>query len=141
MARKIIAKNTETNEEVHADVESVILDGNSEAAQAQVESKTHLEDDEGSGEVAIIRQFKFKMDVDAFAKAPVSKQGLFNHHLKQIEIILWKDGMKVMPEVPPQLQIDAKKRQYTIIIGASIVKGNLLLGGQKPKKLSEIAHA
>lgn len=138
MAKTKIAKNTVTNEVVEAEVETISLDNHSEAAQVQVESQTKLEDDEGLGNAAVIRQFTFSMNLETFRNNPVSKQELFNHHLKQIEIVLWQDGLKILTEVHPQLQINAKKRQYTIIVGAEPAPGEMLHWNQKPKKLSEL---
>src|ERR1700722_8320586 len=71
-------------------------------------STTHLEDDEGFGGAAIIRVFEFAANPEAFKQHPPTKQELFNSHYKWIEVMLWKDGLKVYAEVPPKLTINKK---------------------------------
>ena len=106
--------------------------------RAQAESTTHLEDDVGYGKAAIIRQFTFKTNPQTFKNEPPSKQQLFNAHLKQIEIMLWQDGMKIMTDVEPQLKMGKKK--YTIIVGAVPMRGQMLPSGVQPQLLKDIAH-
>lgn len=106
--------------------------------KTQVDSETHLEDDTGHGGAAVIRQFVFKTNPQSFKHNPPTKQQLFNHHLKQIEIILWQDGMKIMTDVEPQLILNKKKTQYTIIVGAVPSRGQLLPYGMTPKLLKEL---
>ena len=60
--------------------------------QQTKESETKLEQDVGSGQPAIIRQFMFKTNPQTWKSHPPTKQELFNHHLKQIEIWLWQDA-------------------------------------------------
>lgn len=106
--------------------------------RAQAESTTHLEDDTGYGKAAVIRQFTFKANPQTFSTQPPTKQELFNAHLKQLEIMLWQDGLKIMTDVAPQLAFNKKKTQYTIIVGALPQRGQLLT--QQPQLLTEIAH-
>ena len=110
------------------------FDWHNESAEAN--SKVHLEDDTGHGGAAIIRQFKFTANPETFKRNPPSKQELFNHHLKQIEILLWQDGMKIMTDVAPQLVFN--KKHYTIILGAVPMRGQILPHGMTPKLLKEI---
>ena len=107
-----------------------------DAAQSQVDSETKLEADTGVGKAAIIRQFTFKVNPQTFKNNPPSKQQLFNAHLKQVEILLWQDGMKIMTDVQPQLKVG--KKFYTIIVGAVPQRGQLLT--QQPQLLKDIAH-
>lgn len=108
------------------------------ANQVDAESQTHLEDDAGEGGAAIIRAFDFAANPEAFNKHQPTAQELFNHHLKGIEVMLWRDGMKVMTEVPPRLLFNKKKNKYRIFVGAAPQKGHILT--QRPKTLSQIAH-
>ena len=109
-----------------------------DAAKAQTQSDTHLEDDTGHGQAVIIRQFKFSANPQTFKHNPPSKQELFNYHLKQIEILLWQDGMKIMTDVQPQITFNKKMTQYTIIVGAVPMRGQILPHGMTPKLLKEI---
>lgn len=114
-----------------------------DVSTAESMSQTHLEDDVGHGEAAIIRCFEFGMNPEAFQNArsagmQVTKQDLFNYHHKGIEMALWKDGMKIIPESHPEVLIDEKAMKYKIFVGARPRRGHLLL--QKPQTLREIAH-
>lgn len=109
-----------------------------QASQIQVESDTKIEDDSGTGGAAIVRVFEFAANPQAFKEYRPSKQELFNSHAKGIEIMLWRDGMTVMPEVAPKVTINKKKTKYRIIVGAKPAKGHMLL--ERPKTLKEIVH-
>lgn len=111
-------------------------DHNVQSIEAQ--SKTKLEDDAGHGNAAIIRCFKFGINPKVFQEHPPTKQELFNSHHKGIEIALWRDGMKVIPDVNPRIVIDQKNMSYLIFVGAQPMKGHILR--EQPKTLSEIAH-
>lgn len=104
----------------------------------ETESKTKLEDDRGEGGVAIIRQFTFGINPQVFQERRPTKQDLFNHHIKGIETMLWRDGMKVMTDVEPQILIKQEAMQYEIFVGAEPMKGHILR--ERPQTLSQIAH-
>lgn len=104
----------------------------------EVESKTKLEQDEGYGNAAIIRCFEFGANPEAFKEYQPTRQELFNSHHKGIETALWRDGMKVMPDVNPRIVMDQKTGRYRIFVGAQPMKGHIL--HERPQTLSEIAH-
>lgn len=106
----------------------------------ETQSKTHLEDDVGHGNPAIIRCFEFGINPEAFKQHPPTKQDLFNYHHKGIEVALWRDGMKVMPDVNPRVVIDESKMTYSIFIGARPMKGHFLREHQQPKTLAQLAR-
>lgn len=140
---KQIAKNTfDTGDAVTKFGEKVdkheLLAPSAEAQQLEVQSKTHLEDDKGEGNAAIVRCFTFGMNVESFRRVRPTKQELFNHHLKGIEIALWKDGMKVLTEVTPRIVFDEKKLTYQIFVGAVPMRGHILR--EQPKTLKELVH-
>lgn len=108
-----------------------------EVQELEVKSKTNLEEDTGYGQAAIIRMFEFGMNVKTFLEVKPTKQQLFNSHYKVIETALWKDGLKVLPEVEPRVTIDAKGLKYRIFVGARPMRGHILQ--QVPKTLSQIA--
>lgn len=107
-----------------------------EVNQMQAQSETKIEDDIGTGAAAIIRMFEFGINYDAFSQHQPTKQELFDSHKKGIEIMLWKDGMAVMDDVPPKVTMG--KKSYRIFVGAKPLKGHILT--QKPQTLSEIVH-
>lgn len=108
-----------------------------DVSKIETASTTHLEDDTGHGGAAIIRCFEFAANPEVWKEHKPTKQDLFNHHHKGIEIMLWKDGMTAMPEVDPKIRI-GKKGKYQIFVGARPMKGHLLQ--ERPKTLSQIAH-
>lgn len=105
--------------------------------EISTESDVHLEDDLGKGDAAIIRMFEFAANPEAFRMQIPTKQELFNHHLKQIEIMLWGDGLKVMDDVDPKVTVNKAKDKYRIFIGAKPQKGHILR--EQPRTLSQLA--
>lgn len=104
----------------------------------EAKSKTRLEDDTGDGAAAIIRRFSFGINPQAWMEVKPTKQELFNYHVKGIEMMLWRDGMKIMTEVEPRIVVDAENMRYDIFVGARPQKGHILV--QRPQTLTEIAH-
>jgi len=148
---KLTSKNLKTKEvvegtlsEARTIVESSVLTGTQEkevawdARQGQAVSDTHLEDDVGSGTAIIIRAFDFQANPEAFKQYKPTKQELFNFHAKQIEVQLWADGLKVVPESNPRVTINKKKTKYRIYVGATPQQGHRLF--EVPQTLTQIAH-
>ena len=104
----------------------------------EVKSTTNLEDDMGGGGAAIIRMFEFGANPQAFKEYQPTTQELFNAHYKGIEMALWKDGLKVIPEVNPRIVIDKAGGKYQIFVGAQPMRGHLLK--EQPKTLSQQIH-
>lgn len=134
---KIMEHISETKELLETDVlDAPIKDVKWDINDASAESDTKLEYDTGHGGAAIIRRFVFAANPMAFKIHVPSKQELFNYHMKQIEIMLWQDGMKLMTDVEPRLSISKNKKNYTIFVGAVPQKGHILT--QTPQTLSQI---
>lgn len=108
-------------------------------SKIETQSKTHLEDDEGTGGTAVVRSFEFSANPEAFRQHTPTRQELFNYHHKQIEIALWADGLKVMPDVAPKVTISKKKDKYRIIVSAKPMRGRWVYA--KPQKLADIIHS
>ena len=104
----------------------------------EVKSDTTLESDQGGGGAAIIRMFEFGINPLAFKEYQPTKQELFNSHYKGIEMALWKDGMKVIPEVHPRIVVLEKEGKYRIFVGAQPMKGHFLK--EQPRTLAEQVH-
>jgi len=79
--------------------------------------------DPGGGGVVAIRVFTFKMNPER--KHFPGKQALFNSHAKQIETILWGDGMRPLESNPPRVIINSKGGFYQIMIPCIAAKGVL----------------
>lgn len=109
-----------------------------EVSNIETQSKTRLEDDMGEGGAAIIRRFTFGMNIESFKERGPTKQDIFNHHVKGIEVMLWRDGMKLMTEVEPRIMFDTKMARYDIFVGARPAKGYILK--EVPRTLVQVAH-
>lgn len=113
--------------------------GDWEVSEQEIHSTTLIEDDDGHGKPVVIRSFDFKANPQAFFRHIPTKQELFNAHYKQIEVFLMKDGLKVMPEVNPQVKVSKDKTMYRIVVGAEPMRGFLV--NDRPQTLSEITNA
>ena len=142
-----LASSKDLTDHVIAETKATVVDSKDKGydydiKQGEVHSDTHLEDDTGHGKSIIIRSFDFKANPQAFKERTPSKQELFNAHLKQIELVLWKDGLKIMPDVTPQLILSKKRDGYRIVVGAEPQKGQIISAFDQGKHqtLSQAAH-
>lgn len=133
--------------ETTATVHNTGLDGKESSVhynvkEGEVHSDVHLEDDTGHGKTIVVRSFDFKANPTAFHSYTPSKQELFNAHAKQIEEYLWADGLKVMPDVKPQLILSKKREGYRIVVGAEPRDGQIISRRDQDKiqTLSQAAH-
>lgn len=115
-----------------------VKDVNYEVQSLEAKSQTKLEDDDGGGNAAIIRCFTFGMNLQTLLEVKPTKQEIFNSHLKGIEVALWRDGMKIMEEVPPRITFDAENMRYQIFVSARPMRGHIL--HERPQTLKEIVH-
>ena|SRR3990167_431269 len=79
--------------------------------------------DPGGGPVNTIRVFTFKKNPEK--KYLPSKQALFNSHAKQIEHILWGDGLRPLESVAPRVILNNKSGVYQIFVTCEAAKGVL----------------
>ncbi len=91
-----------------------------------------------TGSAVIMRFFQYKANPQAFKIRQPSVQELFNIHSKEIELLLWKDGMKPIVEVGPRFMISKDKRYYRFVIAASPLRGQAVT--DTPKTLTEILN-
>lgn len=114
------------------------MEGEWLAQTLNTESETHLEDDKGNGDAAIIRMFEFKVNPEAFKAITPTEQELFASHERGIAALLWRDGMTPLESVTPRITFSKNKKKYRIFVGAKPAKGHLLM--EQPKTLSQIAN-
>lgn len=88
--------------------------------ELEVTSDKPLED-AGTGDKYSIRTFYFKFHPDIVngKKKLPTKQELFNAHLKQIELEIWKDGMAVEKHQEPQLKYNKEGYAIGLLCGVS----------------------
>lgn len=77
--------------------------------------------DPGGGPVNVIRVFTFKMN--PANKDYSNKQAIFSAHAKQIETILWGDGLRPLDNVLPRVILNSKKGSYQIFVPCGAAKG------------------
>lgn len=145
-----LVSSTDINDHILGETSATVINSldtsakgtNYDVKQGEVHSDIKLEADEGDGKTIVVRSFDFKANPQAFKERTPSKQELFNAHAKQIEVILWKDGLKVMPDVKPQLILSKQRNHYRIVVGAEPEKGHLInsLVLDKQQTLSQAAH-
>ncbi len=149
LAKNRKVKKTGNNLEDHIEAQSTVVDEAGivssdkvqwDVQQGEVQSSTNLEDDEGSGKQVIVRSFDFRANPEAFRHHTPSKQELFDAHAHQIEVLLWKDGLQVMPDVKPQIILSKKREGYRIVVGAEPSKGFLMPYALKAQTLTQIAN-
>lgn len=110
-----------------------------DASDIEVRSQTTLESDKGEGNPLIIKVFTFLANPETFKNQQPTAQELFNIHLKQMEMALWDQGLKVEPKVEPRLVFNKRKTQYQFFIGCRLARGRIL--SETPLTLSEIVHS
>lgn len=88
---------------------------------SQLETDTTPLIDPGGGGVVVIRVFTFKMNPER--QHFPGKQALFNSHAKQIETVLWGDGLRPLESNPPRVILNSKKGFYQIFIPCIAAKG------------------
>ena len=100
------------------------------------ESTTKIEDDKGDGRAVVLRFFEFGANVETFKIHKPTAQDLFNSHMKGIESLLWRDGLKPYLEVEPRLQFSKDKTKYRFILAAIPSYGGDLM--DKTQTLSQL---
>lgn len=135
MKRDVHYKNRNLND--HKALEFAGEKGKEKWEGNQLEVNSDPLVDEGVGDARILRQFKF--GINPVVKYTPTKQEIFNSHLKQIEIMLWSDGLEPYLEIAPRISVDQKF--YSIFVVCKPRKGNLLSSLDKPKKLQEVLNA
>ncbi len=110
------------------------------AKTVSVDSETKLDEDKGEGEALTLRFFEFATNPEAFKKGLPTAQQLFQSHVKQIEIELWKDEWRPVEEIPPRVMFAKDKSHYRIVIAARPAKGSLLSRTAIPKTLMELQN-
>ena len=91
-----------------------------------------------TGSAVVMRFFDYKANARAFKERPVSVQELFNIHSKEIELQLWKDGLKPIIEVQPRFLQSKDTKHYRFVVAAVPLRGQMVT--ETPKTLNEILN-
>lgn len=127
---KTIEKNAKNTP--HADIKDLQWEGE----EVQAESTTKIGDDKGSGHAVIIRSFEFSANKDTFRQHKPTAQELFDSHMRGIESLLWRDGLKFYKDVEPRLIFSKGNTSYRFIIACLPSLGNTLV--DTPQTLSQL---
>ena len=90
------------------------------------------------GMAVVMRFFDYKANAQSFKARPPSVQELFNTHSKEIELGLWKDGLKPIVEVQPRFMASKDKKYYRFVIAATPMRGQMV--NETPKTLNELLN-
>lgn len=104
-------KLTEKNA-INAPVKNIEWEGE----ELQAQSKTHLEQDLGTGAKTVYRFFEFAANPEAFKNRKPTAQELFNDNKKGIMAMLWKDELRPLEQIEPRLIFSKNKKFFRIII-------------------------
>ena len=89
-----------------------------------------------TGSAVVMRFFDYKANPIAFKANTPTVQQLFNIHSKEIELSLWKDGLKPIIEVQPRFMQSKNTKHYRFVVAASPLRGQMV--SETPKTLTEI---
>ena len=89
-----------------------------------------------TGSAVVMRFFTYRAIPEDFKRLPPTVQQLFDRHSKQIELELWKDGLKPIVEVQPRFMQSKDTKHYRFVIAASPLRGQMV--NEAPKTLSEL---
>lgn len=94
----------------------VQMDGNKyDVVEGEVHSDPIL--DKGVGRGIILRQFEYALNPNLPRDIKISKQDIFNSHQKQIEMMLWADGLVPLNEIhKTKVQISKSQKKYRIFV-------------------------
>ena len=111
-------------------------------SKAEVEAKSNVDLTDYGGDPRIIREFKFSFNPDTMSKiarkelAVPTHQELFNAHMKQIEIMLWGDGL--VPDTDHQPRLVIGKKKYKIVLACKIREGVILGAKNKVHTITDL---
>lgn len=111
-------------------------EGDYQGQTIEVQSDTKLEADLGTGEVAILRTFRFTKNPEIFRTRIPSAQEIFESHKQGILGLLWQDGLT--PDMNLEVKFIPDREFYFIQIWARPQAGQVLI--EKTKTLSEIIN-
>lgn len=93
---------------------------------------------EGSnpGKTIVLRSFYFKANPELLKAQKPTKQQLFDSHVKQIELMLWNDGLMPFKEVEPRVITSKKRDEYKIFMACEARPG--VTFAHNPTKLQDL---
>ncbi len=109
---------------------------------ADLEAKANPITEDPGGDPRLIRQFWFDFNPEKIHniqhkwEKPPTTQDLFNAHVKQIEVMLWTDGLEYDTDFQPRVVVG--KKRYKIVIVAKPRRGVLLGTHNKIDNITEL---
>jgi hypothetical protein len=82
----------------------------------EIESERFEIKDPGVGQPVILRTFEFKINPALPKNIKPTKQDLFKYHEQMIKTMLWSDGMTILDEKKPKVQISKHQNKYRIFV-------------------------
>lgn len=75
-----------------------------------------LIDNQNSGKTIVLRSFFFKANPETMKRDRPTKQQIFDSHIKQIELMLWSDGLTPFKGVEPRIKVSKKRDEYKVVL-------------------------
>lgn len=88
------------------------------------------------GKTIVLRSYYFKANPEAMKREKPTKQQIFDSHAKQIELMLYSDGLVPFKEVEPKLIISKKRDEYKIFMACEARTG--VVFDRDPRLLQEL---
>lgn len=101
-------------------------------------SKTKLQDDKGEGDALVLKFFDYQANPETFERHQPTAQQLLGAHLKEMEMVLWEQGLKIDPNIEPRLIFSKDNKGYRFVLGCRLARGRILR--ESPLTLSELAN-
>lgn len=95
--------------------------------------------DLGTGENILLRVFDFSANPETLKRDKPTKQQLFDSHVKQIDAMLWSDGLAPAREMNPLIQLSKEKEKYRILLWCRAKGG--VAWADAPRKLQDITKS
>lgn len=125
---KAIEKDAEIKSKKVGDIEW-------EGEEVQAESKTKIQEDTGEGIPIVLRFFDFGVNPETFKIQKPTAQELFNQHIRGMESLIWRDGLKPYNVIEPRFMFSKDKSHYRFVL-ACIPSGTFI--NQDTQTLSQI---
>lgn len=88
------------------------------------------------GQTIVLRSFYFKANPQIMKEQKPTKQQIFDSHAKQIQLMLYGDGLIPFKGVEPKLIVSKKRDEYKIFIACEAKAGVMFT--ETPRTLQEI---
>ncbi len=102
-----------------------------EGEEVTAESTTQITEDKGTGQAIVLRFFEFGANPEVFKQHKPTAQELFNSHIRGMESLLWRDGLRRFEGSEPRLMFSKDKTRYRFIVPCIYAMNRVATGDHK----------